>query len=148
MRRLHRLFAPCLVSALLLAGAALAQELQKLAGTTPAQRAAVQTEFMRTRLGLSETQQPKIAALWIVFRLLHYGQVDGQTAGLLALLVLALACFFGGLHSGPVWLVVAGFLGAGIVVALELEAYLWLLLVLGMLLVGGLVFWRVRGRRA
>src|SRR5262249_62275466 len=88
-----------------------------------------------------------LAALWIVFRLLLYGQVDGQTAGLLALLVLALACFFAGLHGAPVWLVVAGFLGAGIVVALEVAAYLWLLLVAGLLLVGGLVFWRVRGRR-
>jgi len=63
MRRPHRLLAPCLVTALLLAAAASAQDLQKLAGTTPAQRAAVQTEFMRTRLGLSETQQQKIAAL-------------------------------------------------------------------------------------
>ena len=63
MRRLHRLLAPCLVAALWLAGAASAQELQKLAGTTPAQRAAVQTEFMKTHLGLTETQQPKVAAL-------------------------------------------------------------------------------------
>jgi len=63
MRRLHRLLAPCLATGLLLAAAASAQEFQKLAGTTPAQRAAVQTEFMRTRLGLNETQQPKIAAL-------------------------------------------------------------------------------------
>ena len=63
MRRLHRLLAPCLATALLLAGAASAQEFQKLAGTTPAQRAAVQTEFMRTRLGLNEAQQKTIAAL-------------------------------------------------------------------------------------
>lgn len=88
-----------------------------------------------------------LAALWIVFRFLHQGQVDGQTGGLLALLVLALACFFGGIHGGPVWLVVALFLAAGIVVALEVEAYLWLLLVLGALLVAGLVFWRMRTAR-
>jgi hypothetical protein len=85
-----------------------------------------------------------LVALWIVFRLLHHQQVDGQTAGLLALLLLALACFFGGIYGGPVWLVVAGFLAAGVVVAVELQPFLWLLLVLGALLVGGLVFWRMR----
>ena len=87
-----------------------------------------------------------LAGLWIVFRFLHTSQVDGQAAGLLALLVLALACFFCGIYGGPMWLVVAFFLGAGIVFALELEAYLWMLLVLGGLLVGGLVFWRMRAR--
>ena len=88
-----------------------------------------------------------LAALWIVFRVLHLGQVDGQTAGLLAVLVLALCCFFGGIHGAPVWLAVAGFLAAGVLVALEVEAYLWLLVVLGALLVAGLVVWRLRTRR-
>jgi hypothetical protein len=88
-----------------------------------------------------------LAALWIVFRFLERNQVDGQAAGLLALLVLALSCFFGGIYGGPVWLVVALFLGAGIVFALELATYLWLLLVVGGLLVAGLVFWRMRARR-
>ena len=87
-----------------------------------------------------------LAALWIVFRCLTLGQVDGQTAGLLALLVLALTCFFGGIHGAPVWLAVAAFLAAGIVVALELAAYLWLLVALGALFVAGLVVWRLRQR--
>jgi hypothetical protein len=88
-----------------------------------------------------------LAALWIVFRFLHLGQVDGQTAGLLAVLVLALCCFFGGIYGAPVWLAVAAFLAAGILVALEVEAYLWLLVVLGALLVAGLVVWRLRSQR-
>ncbi|HZO09456.1 MAG TPA: hypothetical protein VFC77_08760 [Myxococcota bacterium] len=87
-----------------------------------------------------------LAALWIVFRFLDRSQVDGRAAGLLALLVLALSCFFSGIYGAPVWLVVALFLSAGIVFALELAPYLWLLLVLGALLVGGLVFWRMRAR--
>src|SRR5262245_38989727 len=87
-----------------------------------------------------------LAGLWIVFRLLNQGQVDGQTAGLLALLVLALTCFFGGIHGAPVWLAVAAFLAAGIVVAIALEAYLWLLVALGVLFVAGLVVLRLRPR--
>ena len=88
-----------------------------------------------------------LVGLWIVFRFLDRSQIDGQAAGLLALLVLVLACFYGGIYGGPMWLVVALFLAAGIVFALELAPYLWLLLVLGGLLVVGLVFWRMRARR-
>ena len=52
-----------LAAALLLAVGSGAQELQKLAGSTPAQRAALQTEFMKMRLGLSDAQAPRIAAI-------------------------------------------------------------------------------------
>ncbi|HZO09312.1 MAG TPA: hypothetical protein VFC77_08035 [Myxococcota bacterium] len=52
-----------LAAATLLAGAAAAQDLSKLAGSTPAQRAAVQTEFMKTRLALGAEQVPKVEAI-------------------------------------------------------------------------------------
>ena len=51
------------VVALCLAAAARAQDLQKLANTTPQQRADIQTEFLTKRLGLSPEERTKIAAL-------------------------------------------------------------------------------------
>ena len=87
-----------------------------------------------------------LAGLWIVFRFLHRNQIDGQGAGLLALLVLALACFFGGIYGAPVWLAVALFLALGILFAIELTTWLWLLLVAAGLLAAGLAFWRLRRR--
>jgi hypothetical protein len=63
MSRAIRLLLTALLPALLLATAASAQELEKLAGTTPQMRSDVQTEFMKSRLGLSEQQTPKVAAI-------------------------------------------------------------------------------------
>jgi hypothetical protein len=63
MNLVTRLVAWSAVAALLFAGAASAPELQKLAGTTPAQRAGVQTELMKVRLGLSEAEAAKVAAV-------------------------------------------------------------------------------------
>src|SRR5262245_23649786 len=47
----------------LLAGAALAQDFQKLAHTTPQQRAEVQTALMKERLGLDAAQLAKVQAI-------------------------------------------------------------------------------------
>jgi hypothetical protein len=63
MNLVTRLVASSAAAALLLVGAASAQEFQKLAGTTPAQRAGVQTELMKSRLGLSEAEAAKIASI-------------------------------------------------------------------------------------
>jgi hypothetical protein len=63
MNRPTRLLLTALVPALLLATAVSAQELEKLAGTTPQMRADVQTKFMKSRLGLSEEQAPKVATI-------------------------------------------------------------------------------------
>jgi hypothetical protein len=82
--RHHRLLAPCLV-ALLVAGAAAAQELQKLAGTTPAQRAGVLTELMKTRLGLSEAQTPKVAAINLKYAEQMQPVLDGTDGPLMKL---------------------------------------------------------------
>jgi hypothetical protein len=104
------------------------------------------TSLLRVSLRGTAHWLGPLAALWIVFRFMRLGQVDGQTAGLLALLLLALACFFAGIHGATTWLVVAGFLTLGILVAVEVQAYLWLLVALGALVVIGLVVWRVRKR--
>lgn len=65
MLRTDRLLASCLAAALLLAGASFADETPtpKLAASEPAQRAALQTEFMKTRLDLSDAQVAKVSAI-------------------------------------------------------------------------------------
>jgi hypothetical protein len=52
-----------LAAGLLPAGGAFAQGLEKLAGTTPEQRAGLQTAFLKAKLGLSAAQVPKIEAI-------------------------------------------------------------------------------------
>ena len=89
-----------------------------------------------------------LAALWIVFLMLRRGLVDGQVAGFLALLVLALACFFAGIHGAPALGAVAAFLALGVVVAVALQAYLWILAASGALVAVGLLAWRLRQRSA
>ena len=63
MQRSTRRLVPLLVTALLLAGVAAAQDFDKLAGSTPKQRAEVQTAFMKARLGLSDAASAKVAAI-------------------------------------------------------------------------------------
>jgi len=63
MQRSTRWLVPLLVATLLLAGVAAAQDFDKLAGSTPKQRADAQTAFMKTRLGLSDAASAKIAAI-------------------------------------------------------------------------------------
>jgi hypothetical protein len=87
-----------------------------------------------------------LVALWIVFLLLNRGQIDGQTAGLLAILILALSCFFAGIHGAPAFIAIAAFLAAGVIGAVQLEAYLWLLIAIGAAVAVALAIWRLRGR--
>lgn len=95
--------------------------------------------------GLAHWAGP-LVALWIVFLLLNRGQIDGQTAGLLAILILALSCFFAGIHGAPAFIAIAAFLAAGVIAAVQLEAYLWLLIAIGAAVVIALAIWRLRGR--
>lgn len=55
--------APCFVLALLAAGFASGQDLEKLKDTTPEQRATVQTELMKASLGLAPAQVERVAAV-------------------------------------------------------------------------------------
>ena len=62
----HRFALASLVSALLLAASgasAQGQALEKLAGTTPQQRAGIQTMFLKSKLGLSAEQAQKLEAI-------------------------------------------------------------------------------------
>lgn len=52
-----------LVLALLVAGSASAQDLEKLKNTTPEQRARLQTELMKASLGLAPEQLERVGAL-------------------------------------------------------------------------------------
>jgi hypothetical protein len=63
MSRIRSLLGALLVAGLLLAGGASAQELDALKGTTPEQRAGLQTMFLKSKLGLGAEQLPKIEAI-------------------------------------------------------------------------------------
>jgi hypothetical protein len=58
----RRAFVVC-ASIVLIAGAALAQDFQALAHTTPEQRAEVQTALMKEKLGLDAAQLAKVQAI-------------------------------------------------------------------------------------
>jgi hypothetical protein len=63
MQRSTRRLVPLLATGLLLAGLAAAQDFDKLAGSTPKQRADVQTAFMKQSLGLTDAAAAKVAAI-------------------------------------------------------------------------------------
>jgi hypothetical protein len=55
--------APALIIVALLGTSSAWAQLDALKNTTPAERATVQTEIMKTRLGLTDAQTPKVAAI-------------------------------------------------------------------------------------
>jgi hypothetical protein len=87
-----------------------------------------------------------LIALRVLFLQLHRGQMDADAVGATTLLLLAATSFFAGLYQDRLFFVAAAILALGTVVATEIEAYIWLIVVIGLLAgaatVGGVVLWR------
>jgi len=85
-----------------------------------------------------------LVAVYLVYLLLGAGLLDNSNAGLVIILTLALATYLAGVHLGWRLHLVGAFLGAIIVVQIFFKAYVWLLVLVGLLMVGVYVYIRMR----
>jgi len=88
-----------------------------------------------------------LAAVYLVYLLLTEGMLDNSNAGLVIILILALATFLAGVHLGWRIYLVGAFLGAIIAMQIFFQAYIWLLVLVGLLMVGLYIYIRMRGSR-
>jgi hypothetical protein len=79
-----------------------------------------------------------LLALRLLFLQLHRGQMDADAVGVTS--------FIAGIYQDRLFFVAAIVLALGTVVATEIEAYIWLIVVVGLLavggVIGGVVLWR------
>jgi hypothetical protein len=89
-----------------------------------------------------------LIALRLLFLQLYRGQMDADAVGATTLLLLAVTSFLAGIYQDRIFFFAAAVLALGTVVATEIEAYIWLVVIIGMLavaaIVGGAVLWRRR----
>jgi hypothetical protein len=87
-----------------------------------------------------------LIALRLLFLQLHRGQMDADAVGATTLLLLAVTSFLAGIYQDRLFFFAAAILALGTVVATEIEAYIWLIVVIGLLavaaIVGGVALWR------
>ena len=91
-----------------------------------------------------------LIALRLLFLQLHRGQMDADAVGATTLLLLAVTCFLAGVYQDRLFFFAAAVLAIGTVVATEIEAYIWIIVLVAVVavgaIVGGAVLWR-RGKR-
>jgi len=86
-----------------------------------------------------------LVAVHLVFLLNYTGRMNSADVGLVALLVLALTTFFAGIRSDWRIILVSVFLGIALLGAALIEEYIWLLLIpVGLIVIGAIVWWRYR----
>jgi len=88
-----------------------------------------------------------IVAVRIIFLQLARGQMAADAVALMILLVLAVTCYLAGIHFDRTFVWVSAFLVLAALGGTELEAYLWLLVVLAVLAAALVVFSTILIRR-
>jgi hypothetical protein len=88
-----------------------------------------------------------IVAVRIVFLQLARGQMDTASVALMILLILAVTCFLAGLHFDRSFIWVSIFLVLVALLGTEIEAYIWLIILLGLLAVALVVVSAILIRR-
>jgi hypothetical protein len=81
-----------------------------------------------------------IVAVRIMFLQLAKGQMDADAVALMILLVLSMTCFLAGLHLDRSFIWLSIFLALVALLGTEIEAYLWLIVVVGFLAAALIVF--------
>ena len=81
-----------------------------------------------------------IVAVRIIFLQLAKGQMDADAVALMILLVLSVTCFLAGLHLDRSFIWLSIFLALVALLGTEIEAYLWLIVVVGLLASALIVF--------
>lgn len=88
-----------------------------------------------------------IVAVRIIFLQLAKGQMDADAVALMILLVLSVTCFLAGIHFDRSFIWLSIFLALVALLGTEIEAYLWLIVVVGLLAAALIVFSAVLIRR-
>jgi hypothetical protein len=88
-----------------------------------------------------------VVAVRIIFLQLAKGQMDADAVALMILLVLSVTCFLAGLHFDRSFIWLSIFLALVALLGTEIEAYLWLIVVVGFLAMALIVFSAVLIRR-
>lgn len=88
-----------------------------------------------------------IVAVRIIFLQLGKGQMDADAVALMILLVLSVTCFLAGLHLDRSFIWLSVFMALVALLGTEVEAYLWLIVVVGLLAMALIVFSAVLIRR-
>jgi hypothetical protein len=88
-----------------------------------------------------------VIAVRIVFLQLQRGQMAADAVALMILLILAVTCFLAGLHFDRSFIWISVVLVLAALLGTEIEAYFWLVLVIGMLAAALAVFSAVMIRR-
>ena len=87
-----------------------------------------------------------LIALRLLFLQLHRGQMDADAVGATTLLLLAVTCFLAGVYQDRLFFFAAAVLALGTVVATEIQAYIWVIVLVAMVavgaIVGGAALWR------
>ena len=87
-----------------------------------------------------------LIALRLLFLQLHRGQMGADAVGATTLLLLAVTSFLAGIYQDRIFFFAAVVLALGTVIATEIEAYIWLIVVVALLavaaVVGGAAVWR------
>jgi hypothetical protein len=81
-----------------------------------------------------------IVAVRIIFLQLARGQIDADAVALMILLVLAVTCFLAGVHFDHSFVWVSAFLVLVALLGTEIESYLWLILIIGLVTAAVVVF--------
>ncbi len=82
-----------------------------------------------------------LVAILCVYTLLHTGRINYEEAGLIMLLVLALATFLAGIHVGWHFYVLGALLALTTVVAAYMEEFMWVILLVAVAIVVATFFW-------
>ena len=87
-----------------------------------------------------------LLALRLLFLQLHRGQMDADAVGATTLLLLGVTCFLAGIYQDRSFFFAAAILAIGTVVATEIEAYIWVIVVIALIALaaigGGVALWR------
>jgi hypothetical protein len=85
-----------------------------------------------------------LVSVYLVYLLFNAQQLNNQNAGLVVLLVLALATFLAGIQLGWRLYLLGGFLWLVLLMAAYLTGYLWVLILGGTLIMAIYIYWRIR----
>ena len=82
-----------------------------------------------------------LVAILCVYTLLHTGRVNHEEAGLIMLLVLALATFLAGSRVGWHFYLLGALLCVATIVVAYIEAFMWIIILVAAMIVGGTYYW-------
>lgn len=82
-----------------------------------------------------------IAAVLIVYSLVHTGRINNADAGLIILLLLALTVFLDGAHVGPYFYLLGALFAAMTLAMAYIEQFIWLILIIAVIGLIVAIYW-------